>query len=396
MQCHNCGKSVPDIAKFCPHCGSAQAVSPPQTTTKPRAPALIYTVLMILGIVVVGVGLAITFPTVFTGFLHTNDAGRISPPAQDVFQEEDPDEQAPASPTYAPASSLQEPTSPLIATTAPPALPSPTSPPEPTASLFQLQTNPSDQAELVLVPAGEFLMGSDPNTDPDFWGAEGPQHSVFLDSYWIYRTEVTNAMYQECVADQQCPRPVRHSAVNADDYYENPIYAHYPVVYVSYTHAAAYCYWAGGRLPTEAEWEKAARGTDGRLFPWGDAPPDSNQVNLCDRYCARGQIVERHLDDGYAGTSPVGGFPSGASPYSAYDMAGNVWEWTFDWFDSSFYSVSPYDNPNGPVSGDRHVIRGGSWGNPAAGVRVVGRISEPTASSLDTLGFRCVIDQVQQ
>jgi len=275
------------------------------------------------------------------------------------------------------------------------ALPTPTKTPFPTVEPVAVATNKMDNAEVVFIPAGEFIMGSNPNIDKDFWGAEGPQHPVYLDEYWVYRTEITNAMYQECVAEQKCPRPVQFFAVHTDDYYENQIYADYPVIYVSYGHAISYCHWVGGRLPTEAEWEKAARGTDARLFPWGDSPPGSDQVNLCDRTCARGGIIESQLNDGFSGTSPVGNFPAGVSPYGAFDMAGNVWEWTFDWFHSAFYSASPYENPNGPVSGTRHVIRGGSWSMPIGGVRVVARKSELPDTSLDNLGFRCVMDEME-
>ncbi len=278
------------------------------------------------------------------------------------------------------------------ATRRPTPSPLPTATPVPVNQPLEVKTTPRDGAEIVLVPEGEFLMGSDPGNDPYFWGAEAPSHVVTVNTFWIYRTEVTNAMYQACVADHACPLPDQSYAVMTKTYYGAPAYADYPVIYVTYTDALAYCRWAGGRLPTEAEWEKAARGTDGILFPWGNRPPDARRANLCDRACARGEERENGFTDGYPGPAPVGSFPTGASPYGAFDMAGNVWEWTSDWFQAAYYQKSPYNNPRGPTSGSRRVIRGGGWNNPAGGVRTVARASMPPAESRDTIGFRCVID----
>lgn len=240
------------------------------------------------------------------------------------------------------------------------------------------QVNETDGAVLVFVPAGDFLMGSDHNTDPYFWGAEGPQHTVYLDAFWIYRTEVTNAMYQQCVEVQACPRPAWNHSNTRSEYYKNPTYDDYPVIYVSWVHATSYCKWAEGRLPTEAEWEKAARGTDSRLFPWGDASPSSQQANF--------------RDSGYRDAVGVGTYPGAVSIYGALDMAGNVWEWTFDWFQSAYYDVSPYENPLGPATGSSRVMRGGSWHNTADGVRTVVRASIKPNDAFNTLGFRCAQD----
>jgi len=240
------------------------------------------------------------------------------------------------------------------------------------------QVNETDGAALIFVPAGEFLMGSDHRTDPYFWGAEEPEHNVYLDAFWIYRVEVTNAMYERCVEGQACPRPAQDHSNTHSEYYGNPTYADYPVIYVSWVHATSYCRWAGGRLPTEAEWEKAARGTDGRLFPWGDASPSSQQANF--------------RDSGYRDTVSVGTYSGAVSPYGVLDMAGNVWEWTFDWFQSAYYDVTPYENPRGPASGSSRVMRGGSWHNTADGVRTVARASIKPDDTFDTLGFRCAQD----
>ena len=261
----------------------------------------------------------------------------------------------------------------------PTAIPLPTDTPEPTATPpnqpLALQTNPFDGAEVVLVPSGEFMMGSDPQVDRYFYGAEGPQHMVTLDEFWIYRTEVTNAMYQQCVAVQACPRPANNSSNTRSDYFGNPAFDDYPVVYVSWRHAAAYCVWAGGRLPTEAEWEKAGRGTDGRLFPWGFENPNN-------------QLARYDTSD----TVMVGSYPDGASPYGVFDMAGNVHEWVFDYFQAGYYSISPEENPLGPASGSTRVYRGGAYHNIVDAIRVVMRGSRSEDFTSVDIGFRCVID----
>jgi formylglycine-generating enzyme required for sulfatase activity len=293
------------------------------------------------------------------------------------------------------------PTSPPPTLTPTPVPPTATPTPSHTPTLIPTKTatpevfNPLDNAVLVFIPAGEFIMGSTPKTDPYFWGAEGPPHTVYLNEYWIYQTEVTNAMYNLCVNEKACPKPAQIHSVIADEYYGNSKYDHYPVIYVTYMHAVSYCKWAGGRLPTEAEWEKAARGTSGWLFPWGDTDPMGDTTNLCDKTCARGTHRENVINDGYPGPAPVGSYSQGASPYGVLDMAGNVWEWTFDWFQAVYYKVSPYDNPRGPISGSARVVRGGSWMDPTSDIRVVTRVSKLPEISLDVLGFRCVVDHDQ-
>lgn len=254
--------------------------------------------------------------------------------------------------------------------------PQPTSTPTPANQPVALEVNSIDGAEIVFIPAGEFLMGSDASIDPYFYGAEAPQHRVSLDEYWIYRTEVTNAMYQKCVEAQACPRPVANNSNTRSEYYDNPTYRDYPVVYVSWRHAAAYCVWAGGKLPTEAEWEKAGRGTDGRLFPWGNERPNDNLARF-----------------GSNDTAKVGSYPDGASPYGVFDMAGNVIEWVFDYFQSGYYSISPEENPLGPASGSTHVYRSGSFENPVDAIRVVMRGSRSEEHANVDIGFRCVLDR---
>ncbi len=217
---------------------------------------------------------------------------------------------------------------------------------------------------MVYVPEGEFLMGS-ADSDPDAGSDEKPQHTVYLDAFWIDKTEVTNAAFALCVQAGACQ-------TTGADFSEKP---NHPVVAVSWNDAAAYCEWAGRRLPTEAEWEKAARGTDGRIYPWGDGAPDATLLNY------NGNI---------GGTTEVGSYPDGASPYGALDMAGNVWEWANDWYDSSYYSNSPSENPQGPSTGDARVLRGGSWVNEARNVRVSNRgRGYPDYRFVGSGGFRC-------
>jgi len=255
------------------------------------------------------------------------------------------------------------------------ATPEPTATTAPTATPLpgDTQTRPTDGMVMVYVPAASYTMGSETGN-----GNELPLHTVNLDSFWIDQTEVTNAMYTQCVADGACELPSEYLMDRIHSYYSDPPADDYPVVNMDWYRAEAYCNWAGARLPTEAEWELAARGTDGRIYPWGNEAPTDNLTNTF-----------RHVGD----LQPVGSYPDAASPYGALDMAGNAWEWVNDWFGSSYYSESPADNPQGPASGDYRVARGGSWFVIEDLLRSTARLAgftSPEYYYIDS-GFRCAM-----
>jgi eukaryotic-like serine/threonine-protein kinase len=249
------------------------------------------------------------------------------------------------------------------------------------------QISPKDGMVLVRVGAGEFKMGSAKAEDPQALDEELPQHIVYLDTYWIDQSEVTNSQYAVCVADGgACTQPKEKFSLTRSSYYDDAQYANYPVIFISWGQAAAYCAWAGRRLPTEAEWEKAARGPTGRIYPWGNTF-DGTRANYCDVNCNNGW-KDPHFDDGYIDTAPVGDYPDGASVYGAFDMAGNVYEWVADWYEP--YSRNKQVNPTGPAAGQEHIIRGGSWGDDSAHIRAAVRSHINTPDYwMNFIGFRC-------
>jgi len=236
---------------------------------------------------------------------------------------------------------------------------------------------------MVFIPAGEFIMGDDEGDDD-----EKPERTVFLDEFCIDKYEVTNAQYKECVDAGACNPPARLSSPSRLSYHDNPEFDNYPVIWVTWDDAQTYCQWRGKRLPTEAEWEKAARGTDERLWPWGDSEPDASKLNLCDVNCTY-EWKESHLDDGYPDTAPVGSFEAGKSPYGVYNMGGNVREWTADWYAPDYYVDAPDRNPPGPSSGIGMVLRGGSWRSNIPVARSTYRLWYSPSVKDEYIGFRC-------
>jgi formylglycine-generating enzyme required for sulfatase activity len=235
----------------------------------------------------------------------------------------------------------------------------------------QVRVSEVDGMTMLYIPAGEFTMGSD-----EYTPKTAPAHRVHLDSYWIDQTEVANEMYARCVEAGVCARPIQSEDMNP--YYDNPEYDNYPVVYVSWSSAAGYCEWAGRRLPTEAEWEKAARGPDGNPYPWGNEEPGSRLLNY---------------QDNIGGPLPVDRYPLGASPYGALNMAGNVREWVQDWFSPTYYEKWWfYTNPAGPEGGTRKTLRGGGFRDTAQRVPTYNRFAHNPASPGIDRGFRCAMD----
>jgi formylglycine-generating enzyme required for sulfatase activity/serine/threonine protein kinase len=238
--------------------------------------------------------------------------------------------------------------------------------------------NPKDSVEMIYIPAGEFIMGTSdaqinaplrqfPNRSRSWFDDEKPQRSVYLDGYYIYKHEVTVAQYRKFCNETGRQMPSEPSWGWQDNH---------PIVNVTWHDAVAYCNWAGVQLPTEAQWEKAARGTDGRTWPWGNEWDSSK----CNSY-----------DAGIGKTTPAGSYPSGASPYGLMDVAGNVWEWCADWYDENYYASTPSKNPQGPSSGTWRVLRGGSWGgvNPN-NLRAANRIGCDPGYWVVGIGFRGV------
>jgi formylglycine-generating enzyme required for sulfatase activity len=242
----------------------------------------------------------------------------------------------------------------------------------------------------ILIPAGSFQMGCDSSNPAEngcnnWWQTdELPLHTVTLSAYSIDKYEVTNARYKACVDAGGCTAPGSVNSWTRRPYYGTSTYADYPVLNVTWHQASAFCAWAGKRLPTEAEWEKAARGSsDTRKYPWGNSAPDCTMLNYYNDYY--GYCV--------SDTSRVGSYPSGASPYGVMDMAGNVWEWVNDWYSGSYYSVSPGVNPQGPATESWRVLRGGSWCDDVVNVGSGFRCNEDPDDGGSDIGFRCVRSQ---
>ena len=254
------------------------------------------------------------------------------------------------------------------------------------------RVSPVDGMVQAFVPAGNFRMGAlNADAAPD----EKPDHKVEMAAFWMDKLEVTNAMYMLCVQAGACEPPAEFKSEHHDTYFNTDEYADFPVVFVTHGDADDYCSWAGKRLPSEAEWERAARGDDFRNFPWGDERPGSIQANF---------------DYKIRDVTRVGSFPAGASPYGILDMSGNVWEWVADFYDANYYGSSVASNPTGPLAavgaGQRYTIRGGSYQDVEKDIRVSSRGfasgPNPDASDMESveylgeasykIGFRCASD----
>ena len=261
----------------------------------------------------------------------------------------------------------------------------------PTENTPAERTSPIDGMPQVYVPAGTVRMGGlDVQADDR---DELPAHNVTLDAFWIDQLEVTNATYMLCVQAGDCSPPEDWASDKRPSYFNNEEFKDYPVVHVTWEQTSIYCTWAERRLPTEAEWERAARGDDFRNYPWGDEPPDERFANF-----------DRLVGD----TSRVGSYAAGAGPFGALDMAGNVWEWVADLYGGEYYSVSPEHNPTGPETNTTNlrVIRGGSFQDEWTDLRVSKRGEalgpDPNARYDDPnregghsskIGFRCAADE---
>ncbi len=397
FECPSCGQVVMAGSAFCSYCGfdltaDALPASPP--------PRRIWVILAAVGGVLAVAALAWF---ILPRLLALGSGGGAHPPqgtglpttfSQTLTA-------LPASPTFAQA------------TSAPPATPSPDQagavPPECTA-IGQTWVRPADGMQLVCVPAGSFTIGMQ---TCEFIGCakEVNGGSVNLAAFWIDQTEVTNSKFDQFVTATNYLTGAERTGYSEVSGTTTPVYGadwrhpqgpdsgidglgDYPVVQVDWFAAAAYCQWAGGSLPSEAQWEKAARGTDGQLFPWGNAMPTAAFLNAAD-VSLPVAWASTSQDDGYRYTAPVGSFPEGNSPYGAEDMAGNVWEWT-----RSLMKDYPYQAGDGrevaahpladPASGSLLVLRGGSWYSDYGSVRSTLRANGMPGQAQDAIGFRCV------
>jgi formylglycine-generating enzyme required for sulfatase activity len=275
--------------------------------------------------------------------------------------------------------------------------------PEKSHPAFDREITGKDGSPMVLIPAGEFLMGSpDGEGDKD----EHPQRQVSLDAFYMDKFEVTVVRYAEFFQSTKRSKPLYWDQEDINKH------RNLPVIGVDWNDAEAYCRWAGKRLPTEAEWEKAARGTDRRTYPWGNEQPTSRLANFGKKSTKNLPFSRLAPMEGYEAKSfgkktfgekstqnayeeflaPVEGYEAGNSPYGLHHMAGNVWEWTDDWYDDQYYKNIPGNNPRGPSNGDFRVIRGGSWSTDPAYVRSASRNRNTPTARLVTIGFRCAQD----
>lgn len=309
-----------------------------------------------------------------------------------------------ASPTKTPTLLPTRTPTPTVTPT-PTITPTPTKTSTPTETPFPAQLTDAHGVTLQLIPAGSFEMGGlnfealfhcvaideEWNEEPcgEDWYLEEPIHTVTLDAFYMDTYEVTIGQFKQCMADGGCEKP---EIPDYFDEFDRPEFETHPMVFIKWAEAKNFCEWREARLPTEAEWEKAARGPENWKFTWGDAwgtPADGAFANFCDSQCAE---PHHNLDynDGYAQTAPVGSYPP--NPYGLYDMLGNVWEWVSDFWDARYYEVSPEVNPLGPDAGFYRVVRGGSWVNISSNIRNTNRYYRNPDYFYWGTGFRCAMD----
>jgi formylglycine-generating enzyme required for sulfatase activity len=239
------------------------------------------------------------------------------------------------------------------------------------ATFTSLEVAGEDGAPMIRVPAGEFLMGSDAGEYED----EKPLHRVSLSAFFIDTYEVTVSRYAKFLEAEDHEPPFLWAQATDGNHSEKP------VIGVDWYDAYAYCRWAHKRLPTEAEWEKAARGADGRIYPWGNAAPTASHA----KYGGRAW-------KGYGTLARVGSFAAGKSPYGVYDLAGNAWEWVADRYEATYYQSHDTRDPRGPSTGPLRVLRGGSWNSDAAILRAANRSGYVPSAKRSDFGFRCARD----
>ena len=239
------------------------------------------------------------------------------------------------------------------------------------AMFSQVEATP--YSEMASIPGGEFVMGS---SDKKAKSNENPSHLVYLDSFYIDKFEVSFKEFEEYLAANPKQYPTITGWV---DRKARPDMLNKPVFGFQWKRCKKYCEWKGKRLPTEAEWERAAKGLEGRNYPWGNEPPDDKRANFgncC--FIQKGSVL-----------SPVDNFDNGKSPEGVYNLGGNVAEWVHDWYDKKYYEKSPYKNPKGPVKGKHHVIRGGAWNSLPVYLRSTSRYGDSDAKDYYGIGCRC-------
>ncbi len=244
--------------------------------------------------------------------------------------------------------------------------PTPPPSPNPTPRAGTARKLEASGLTALYVPAGKAVIG-----DPGGSGNDAPRHAVQLSAYWINRTQVTNAQYAACVRASGCTKPIR-KAINP--HYYDPAYSQHPAVYITWDQARAFCQWAGGDLPTEAQWEHAATANRQQTYAWGENEPASEVTNV---------------NHPQRGTVKVGSNKHNASPYGALDMGGNVREWVLDWYSARYYRVSAKQDPAGPASGEKKVLRGAAWSDPENFSFVWHRLAHVPGSAGANRGFRC-------